>query len=152
MPRIKLQEQPTYEFEHTLTVRVTDLNYGGHLANTAVVGLVHEARVQLLRTLGCSEFNLGDDQTGLVIGDLVVNFRAEGFLTDTLRIESHIGEISVKSFRVFHRICRENSLLALVETGLITFDYARRKAAPVPKTFLQKLEAYQHSGERYDPS
>ena len=145
MPRTKLEEQPGYEFAHTLTIRVTDLNYGAHLANTAVVGLVHEARVQLLRELGCSELNLGDDQTGLIIGDLVVNFRAEGFLGDDLRIESHIGEISRKSFRLFHRICRDNELVALVETGLVTFDYSQRKAVPVPEIFRQSVKDFQEN-------
>ena len=49
MPRVKLEEQPTYEFNHTLTVRVTDLNYGNHLSNDAVIRLSEELG-ELLQT------------------------------------------------------------------------------------------------------
>lgn len=140
MPRIKLKPQPAYEFQHRLSVRVTDLNYGAHLANNAVVELIHEARVQLLRQLGLSEHNLGDGQTGIIMGDLVVNFKQEGFLGDELCVESHIGEVAGKGFRLFHRITRGTELLALAETGIVCFDYAARKIAPIPPEFLQAIK------------
>ena len=142
MPRVKLTEQPYYEFAHTLHVRVTDLNYGSHLSNDAVVRLVHEARVHLLRELGCKELDLGDGQTGFIMGDLAVNFRQEGFLFDELTVQSHVGDITEKSFRLFHRICRNGETLALAETGLVTFNYSVRDIAPVPEVFLQALKAY----------
>lgn len=144
MPRVKLKEQPVYEFTHTVTVRVTDLNYGKHLANDAVVGLIGEARVQALHQLGLNEFDLGDGQTGLILADLVVNFNAEGFLFDTLQIDSHIGDISRKSFRLFYRITKESQHLALAETGIITFNYAERQAVSIPEAFLEALNRYKN--------
>ena len=145
MSRVKLEEQPTYEFSHTVTVRVTDLNYGNHLANDAVVGLISEARVHLLRTLGLSELNLGDGQTGIILGDLVVNFKAEGFLFDVLHIDCHIGDISRKSFRIFYRLSKDAQLVALAETGIITFNYADRQTVSIPDSFLQAWNNYQNS-------
>ena len=144
MPRVKLEEQPNYEFTHTVTVRVTDLNYGNHLANDALVGLIGEARVQVLRQLDAREFDLGDGQTGIILADLAVNFKAEGFLFDTLQIDSHIGDISRKSFRMFHRITKKDGQpLALAEAGIITFSYAERQVASIPTVFLQAVERYQ---------
>lgn len=148
MPRVKLTEQPHYEFTHTLTVRVTDLNYGAHLANNAVIELIHEARAQLFRTLGFIETNLGDGQTGIIMGDLAVNFKQEGFLFDELTIHSHLGEFSHQSFRLFHKIMRADSILALVETGLVAFDYSARKIAPIPAPFVQALERYQRQNHQ----
>ncbi len=140
MPRVKLSEQPHYEFTHRLTVRVTDLNYGAHLANNAVIELIHEARAQLFRALGFVETNLGDGRTGIIMGDLVVNFKQEGFLFDELTIHSHTDEFSRHGFRLFHKITRDDSLLALVETGLVAFDYAERRTTALPAAFLQALE------------
>ncbi len=142
MPRVKLEEQPGYEFRHTLTIRVTDVNYGGHLGNDALVGLIHEARVNLMHTLGCSELDLGDRKTGLIMVDLVINFLQEGFMFDELQIDSHIGEVSTKSFRIFQRILKANKPLALAETGWLAFDYAARRTVPLPQTFLAALERY----------
>lgn len=142
MPRVKLQEQSCYEFRYEITLQVRDINYGGHLGNDALVGLLHEARINLLSQLGCSEMNLGDGQTGMIMGDLVVNFREEGFMLDRLQIDSHIGEISQRSFRIFHRITKGDNLLALAETGLVTFNYARRAIAPVPAAFIEALNTF----------
>lgn len=142
MPRIKLEEQPNYEFEHSLSVRVTDLNYGAHLANNAVVELIHEARVRLFHDLRCSEKDLGDGRTGIIMGDLVLNFEREGFLFDVLTIKSHIGEVSQRGFRIFHKICRDDLTLALAETGLVTFNYRDRQIVAIPQSFREALEAY----------
>lgn len=142
MARIKLEEQPAYEFQYPVVVQITDINYGGHLGNDALVRLIHEARVHLLYLLGCREFDLGDGQTGLIIADLVVNFKAESFLFDPLRIDSHVGEFSRTSFRLFHRATRNGELIALAETGLVSFNYAGRKSVSVPAAFKQALAEY----------
>jgi acyl-CoA thioesterase FadM len=142
MPRVKLQEQLEYEFRHDLTVRVTDINYGGHLGNDSLVGLIHEARVHLMHDLGCNEDDLGDHKIGLIMADLAVNFVREGFLFDKLRIDSHIGEITHSSFRIFHRVVKVGELIALAETGMIAFNYSDRKIALLPRKFLQILDDF----------
>jgi acyl-CoA thioesterase FadM len=152
VPRIKLQEQPFYEFYYEVTVQVRDINYGGHLGNDALVGLIHEARFNLLHRLGLSEKNLGDGQTGIIMADLAVNFKGEGFLLDTLCIESHIGEMSemtLRGFRVFHRVSKDDLLLALAETGIVAFNYRDRKVASIPDAFLQALDEYQLATKTY---
>lgn len=140
MPRVKLHPQPLYEFHYEVTLQVRDINYGGHLGNDALVSLLHEARINLLHNLGLSEMNLGDGQTGIIMADLVVNFLEEGFMLDRLDISSHIGEITKRSFRVFHRLNKGDKILALAETGLIAFNYAERKITPIPASFRQALE------------
>jgi acyl-CoA thioesterase FadM len=139
MPRVKLQPQPNYEFHYEVTLQVRDINYGGHLGNDALVGLLHEARINLLHGLGLSEMNLGDGQTGIIMADLVVNFLEEGFMLDRLDIDSHIGEVTQRSFRIFHRMAKGDQLLALAETGIVSFNYAERKIVPIPPSFRQVL-------------
>ncbi len=149
MPRIKLQEQLTYEFRYEVILQVRDINYSCHLSNDALVGLIHEARINLLVSLGFSEMNLGDSQTGIILADLAINFKAEGFMLDKLCLESHIGEIARHGFRIFHRISKEDKTLALAETGIVAFNYADRKIAPIPEAFIQ---AWQCHSERYTES
>jgi acyl-CoA thioesterase FadM len=139
MPRVKLREQSVYEFHYQVILQVRDINYGGHLGNDALVGLLHEARLNLLRELGCTESNLGDGKTGVIMADLVVNYLAEGFMFDCLSIDSHLDEISRSSFRLFHRLAKDGQLLALAETGMVAFDYINRKVTSIPKVFLQSL-------------
>jgi acyl-CoA thioester hydrolase len=141
MPRIKLSEQLSYEFHYTTRLEPRDINYGGHLGNDALVSLVGSARANAFHSLDLSEMDLGDGQTGIIMSDLVVNFRAEAFMFDEIVIDTHIGEFSSNSFRIFHRVTRGNMLVALVETGLKTFNYIAREVAPVPDALLKALAA-----------
>ena len=141
MPRIRLREQLSYEFHYTTRLESRDINYGGHLGNDALVSLVGSARVDALHSLGLREVNLGDGKTGIIMADLVVNFRAEGFLFDEIVIDTHVGEFSSNRFRIFHRVTKGDIVIALVETGLKTFNYTAREVAPVPDTFLKALTA-----------
>ncbi|MFC1567497.1 thioesterase family protein [Thermodesulfobacteriota bacterium] len=75
-----------------------------------------------------------------MLTDLAVNYKGEGFLFDKLIVESTIGELRPKGFRMFHRITTEqNRLIALAETGIVAFDYHKRKVAPIPESFVSKI-------------
>lgn len=108
----------------------------------AVVMIAHEARVHLFHLLGVAENNLGDDRTGIIMGDLVVTYAGEGFLFDKLHVDSHVGEMRRSGFRMFHRFKKGETLMALVETGLMAFDYAARAIVPIPEAFRSALRQY----------
>lgn len=142
MPRVRLEACHSYEFIHRLTVRATDLNYAGHLGNEALLGLVHEARSRLMAQLDFDTIGMSESGVGLAIADLAVNFKAEAFARDHIEIDSHIGEISEKSFRLFHRLRRGNQVIALVETGIVAYNYQAHSATALPAAFLEALENY----------
>ncbi|MFH1147866.1 MAG: thioesterase family protein [Pseudomonadota bacterium] len=142
MPRIKLQPLAEYQHKYRTEIRVTDLNYGNHLGNDALVGLLHQARVLFFRDMGLGEIDLGDGKTGVTMSDLAVNYRSEGFLFDELLIESSITEIQNSGFRVIHRVRSNGTDIALAEVGIVAFDYARRRPAKLPGEFRKALDAY----------
>jgi acyl-CoA thioesterase FadM len=138
--RIKLAPLDHYQSVYETAVEVTDLNYGNHLGNDALVGIIHRARVHFLHRLGAGEKNLGDGKTGILLADLIVNYKGESFLFDKLGVESSIGEVRSKGFRMFHRITAEQGrLIALAETGIVAFDYHKRKVVRIPESFVLKI-------------
>jgi acyl-CoA thioester hydrolase len=139
MPRIKLNELGDYAFHYAITLEPRDINYGGHLGNDALVTIVGSARINMFRSMGLSEMDLGDGKTGIIMSDLAVNYKSEAFMFDELMIDTHVGEISRSSFRLFHRMKKGQAIIALVETGLTTFNYASRRIVPVPEAFLKAL-------------
>jgi len=142
MPRVTLVEQPHYKHRHVLTVRATDINYAGHLSNEALLALVHEARANFLKELGFNTIVDRQQPVGLIIADLAVNFKTEAFAHQQVIIESQIGEIGTKSFRLFHRIRRKEQLIALVEAGMIAFSYRERKSVSLQPEFMTRLKEY----------
>jgi acyl-CoA thioesterase FadM len=142
MPRVKLTELPAYEFCHQLIVRATDINYAGHVGNEALLGLVHETRAQFMDHLGFDTVVAKQIEVGLIIADLAVNFKAEAYAHEVLEIDCQIAEMEAKSFRLFHRIRRDEQVIALVETGLVAFNYPARQVVKLPDIFMVALEKY----------
>ncbi len=142
MGRVKNEKQAKYEFSCNIELRVGDFNYVGHVGNSQMIGLVHDARIKLLKELGVSEKNLGDGKTGLVIADITANFKAEVFPGDIVAVKSHIGDIGETGLRIFHCVTNNQNTAALIETGIVAFDYQERKRASIPKEFLDALMAY----------
>jgi acyl-CoA thioesterase FadM len=132
MPRLDLKAREPYPFAYELTVRTTDLNYGGHLGNDRLLALVQEARVAFLATHGWTELDCGG--AGLIMADAAVVYRAEAFAGDALRFEVAAVEPSRVGFRLAMRATRaaDGDEVALVETGMVCFDYARRRPVALP--------------------
>ncbi len=57
MERIKIQLPEKFSFSTTIKIRITDLNYGGHVGNDVFLSLIHEARQQFLIAHGYSELS-----------------------------------------------------------------------------------------------
>ena len=93
----------------------------------------------MFRSLGLNEGDLGDDRTGIIMSDLVVNYKAEAFMFDEVIIETQVAEFRRTGFRIFHRVKKGEALIALAETGITTFNYASRKVVPVPEAFLRAV-------------
>jgi len=89
MPRIKLKPLDLYPFNIEIIVRVTDLNYGGHLGNDKLLALVHEARVAFLADFDFTELDCGG--VSLIMADAALMFQGEAFAGDTLKIEVAAG-------------------------------------------------------------
>lgn len=140
MARVKLTALDRYQSIYETTVEVTDLNYGNHLGNDALVGIIHRARVHLLHQLSASEHDLGDGKTGILMADLIVNYIGESYLFDKLSVESSIGEVRSKGFRMFHRIkTPQGRIIALAETGIVAFNYPKKKITRIPESFVSKI-------------
>jgi len=142
MARTKLVEQEVYAFRYRVTLGPRDINYGGHLGNDAVVSLLGTARAVLFHSLGLSTLDLGDAGTGIIMSDLVVNYKATARMFDEITIDTHIGEFVRTGFRVFHRLRKKDLLIALAEAGMITYNYNLKKAAAVPEKFLKLMKKH----------
>ncbi len=110
MERLELDFPEAYSFSTEMSVRVGDLNYGGHLGNDAVLSLVHEARIRFLKDLGYSELDVGGP--GLIMANAAVRYRAEGEIGDPLRIRMTAANVESSSFDLFARVENRNTALA----------------------------------------
>jgi acyl-CoA thioester hydrolase len=133
MPRIRIELPEYLPFTTVLPVRVTDLNYGNHLGNHALLGLLHEARMQYMASIGASELSFFG--VSLIMSDSAIEYKGEAFYGDMLRFEIGASEITRVGFELFYRVTKDdgNTPIALAKTGMICFDYEKRKVTAVPE-------------------
>lgn len=146
MPRIKLEPVENYPFSTEIKVRITDLNYGGHLGNDSLLSMIHEARVAFLASFGFSEKDCGG--VSLIIADTAVVYQSEAFAGDVLRFEVAAGEQTRRGFRLFFRVTRptDDTSIALVENGMVCYDYQTRSTISLPKA-VQVMFGFDNKGE-----
>lgn len=139
MARIKLQLPETFTFSTLLPIRITDLNYGRHVGNDTILSLLHEARMQYLKHYGYSEMDL--DGVSLIMGDVAIEFKNEVFYGNTLRAYVTAFDFSRVSFDLAYMLVNEadEKVVALAKTGMICFDYNKRKTASVPEVVKEQL-------------
>lgn len=139
MARIRLEIPEPPLFETVLPLRITDLNYGGHMGNDALLSLVHEARVRFLHHFGWSEKDMAG--TGLIMRDCAIVYRAEGFYGDVLQMFISAGDLTETSFDLYYRIDRQDGKrVADVKTGIVCFNYTTGKVSRMPDTVREVLE------------
>lgn len=137
MPRIKIKIPGPSLFSTQMQVRVSDLNYGHHLANDSVLTLCHEARVRLLKHLGLSE--LDNDGTGLIMADSGVEYKSQASLGEIITVSVSIDNIRDVGFDVYYELVAENRLVARVKTGHVGFDYAAKRMVKLPAFILEAV-------------
>lgn len=141
MSRIKIEYPEKILETLCIPVRITDVNYGNHMGNDALVGIIHEARVQWLDKMGYTEMNI--EGASIIMSDLAVCYLNESYYGDNLQISIAIGEFSSAGFELFYLIetIREEKkiTIAKAKTGIVFYDYKSRKIATIPENFKIKI-------------
>ena len=142
MARVKLNlDGVAFVFRTEMEVRITDINYGRHVGNDAMLGLLHEARLRFLAHFGFSEEDIGG--VGMLMGDAVVQFKAVAFRGDRLAVEVGLADVERRTYDLMYRVTRtgDGAVVALAKTGMVAFDYATNRLADLPAVFLEKTGA-----------
>jgi len=143
MPRIKIELPAHFPFTTLIPVRITDLNYGGHVGNDTILSLLHEARMQYLHHYGYTELAFAG--AGLIMSDVGIEFKNELFYGDTVKASVAIAEMSKVSFELYYKLEKESDgktvIIATAKTGMVCYNYEKKKVTPIPDEVRNKLAA-----------
>ena len=141
MARIKIDLPKEFKFSTTIPVRITDVNYGGHVGNDSILSIIHEARAQYVKHFGYSEMEFGG--VGTIMSDVAIEFKNELFYGDTIIASVIAGEFSKVSFELFYKLEKESAgkkvIVAIAKTNMVCFDYEKKKVVAIPDEARNKL-------------
>jgi YbgC/YbaW family acyl-CoA thioester hydrolase len=135
MARIKIDIPEKIIGTFIIPVRIADINYGNHVGNDAFVSIIHEARMQWLKQYDYTELRI--EGIGLIMSDLVLEFKNEAFYGDMVEVKLSAAEISRVGFELYYQLFAKRNdtvvLLANAKTGMVCYDYDAKKVAAVPE-------------------
>ncbi|GAA6129952.1 acyl-CoA thioesterase [Halopseudomonas sabulinigri] len=136
MARLHL-EFPENQFYFTtqLTVRITDINSGKHLANDSMISMISEARARFLYQFGIEEVSVND--IGIIVTDLATTYRREAFARDALIFEVGLMDLNRYGGDIIFRITKaaDGELVALAKSGFVFYHFSTSKVCPMPEDF-----------------
>jgi len=150
MARIKIDLPEQFSFSTSIPVRITDLNYGNHVGNDAVLSIIHEARMQFLKTFGYTEMEFAG--VGMIMSDVAIEFKNELFYRDTVIASVAATEFSKFGFDIYYKLETlrhfgklnaqddKKVLAAVAKTGMVCFDYTKKKIVSIPEAAREKLQ------------
>ena len=79
--------------------------------------------------------------SGIIMSDVAIIFKSEGFYDDTLTIQVTAADLSRVGCDIYYHILNKESgkEIAQAKTGIVFYDYKNRKVNEVPKIFVKAV-------------
>ncbi len=129
-------------FTTQLNVHIGLINYGGHLGNDSFLTILHEARIQYLRSMNYSETDISGH--GILIKDAQIEYKQQVLYGQTLECRIAVDDVSRSSCAMYYALylLEENipkSLVCLARTTIVFIDIQEKKISPIPEDFLSRI-------------
>jgi len=136
--QIKIDLPKIVHFICKLCVRVDDLNYSSYLGNDSLVSFLHEARNQLLASLGYHELNVAG--ACIIVVDYAVEYKIEAFNGDQLSIHCSVANFEQTSVDIYYKVTNQSQQeIVRAKTGVSFLNAESRKAVFVPNEFKNRF-------------
>ncbi|MCH7518621.1 MAG: thioesterase family protein [Candidatus Dadabacteria bacterium] len=147
MARIKITPPKKFDFSTEISLRISDINYGGHLGHDSILSLAHEARVRFFKSHGFTELNVFGP--AMILSDVAINYKSEGFYGDSIIVDIAVCDFLKYGCDLVYRLSNKESgnVVALLKTGIVFIYYEKREVAPVPKEFRKLFRGRKYSIE-----
>lgn len=147
MARIKITPPKKFDFSTEISLRISDINYGGHLGHDSILSLAHEARVRFFKSHGFTELNVFGP--AMILSDVAIYYKSEGFYGDSIVIDVAVCDYLKYGCDLVYRLTEKKTgrVVALLKTGIVFIYYEKREVAPVPKEFKKLFRERKYSIE-----
>lgn len=147
MARIKINPPKKFDYSTEISLRISDINYGGHLGHDSILSLAHEARVRFFASNGFTELNAFGP--AIILSDVAIYYKSEGFYGDVVTVELAVCDYLKYGCDLVYRLTNKESgkVVAILKTGIVFIHYEKHEVAQVPKEFKSLFKERKYSIE-----
>jgi acyl-CoA thioester hydrolase len=122
----------SFPFTHRETVRFRDVDTLGHVNNAVYLTYLEQARVAFLMPRDAS-------YTEMILARCEIDFRAQVSVGEVVEVSLWPTRIGNKSFELAYEMRVGDRLVAEANTVLVSYDYERGQAQPIPEAWRKLL-------------
>jgi acyl-CoA thioesterase FadM len=142
MARIKIDLPAKFSFSTNIPIRITDINFGGHVGNDTILSIIHEARAKFFTHCGYTELDFGG--VGTIMSDVAIEYKDQIYYGDEILASVAVGEITKVAFDLFYKLekitaNRKQATVALAKTWMVCYDYDLKKVVAIPEQAIKKI-------------
>ena len=139
MARIQIDLPDSLPFSTELPLYLSHINYGNHLDNALLLTLVSEARARLFKSMGYTELDV--EGVGIIVADAALQYRSEARHGEVMVVSVGATDFGKYGCDLMWQMCEKDSgrEVARGKTGILFFDYAASKVAPMPEAFRRNF-------------
>ena len=147
MARIKITPPKKFDYSTDITLRISDINYGGHLGHDSILSLAHEARVRFFKSHGFTELNVFGP--AMVLSDVAIYYKSEGFYGDIVTVDIAVCDYLKYGCDLVYRLTNKETakVVAILKTGIVFIHYEKHEVVQVPKEFKSLFKERKYSIE-----
>jgi acyl-CoA thioester hydrolase len=136
MGRITVAVPDHFDFAMEMDVPIAFINRGNHLGNDSLVSCLNEARLAFMQARFGDPYTV--DGAAMINGDLAVEYKAEAYHGDRLRIEVAANDFHRYGCDFVYRVTcvGDGRLVALAKTGMLLFDFDKKQLKEAPPAFF----------------
>ncbi len=132
-------------FESSITLRVSDMNYGNHMGNDTVLSLAHEFRVRFLAKYGFNELSFFGK--GIIMSDSAIQYRAQGFWGQEVTANLWYIPRGSTRFDLYYQLKSKDDKgnfydIAYIKTGQVFFDYETQKVSKPEDNYQEAYKEF----------
>lgn len=135
MARIVVAVPAKFDFAMEMDIPIAFINRGNHLGNDSLIACLNEARLAFMQAQFGDAYTV--DGAAMINGDLAVEYKAEAYHGDRLRIEVAADDFHKYGRDFIYRVScvGDGRVVALAKTGMLLFDFANKKLKEAPPEF-----------------
>ena len=136
MARITVTIPEYFDFAMEMDVPIAFINRGHHLGNDSLISCLNEARLAFMQARFGDPYTV--DGAAMINGDLAVEYRAEAYHGDRLRIEVAVNDFHKYGCDFVYRVScvGDGRVVALAKTGMLLFDFDNKKLKEATPSFF----------------
>ena len=124
-----VSHSPSFRCSVSIPIRYADIDAQRHLNNVAYFAFMEHARVEYLRETGLWS-GRDFESIGMIVAETSCDYRAPGFLGETVTVWTRVSHLGNKSFRFEYRMQDKASARLVCEgrSVQVMYDYQKQQS------------------------